>query len=329
MVLYKLQDHTLYDNIFLERLVIIMGRYFLKRVLSTIPLLLVISFLIFMFIHMIPGDPARLVAGKDATNAEVTLVRHQLGLDEPLLTQYAKYMKGLFTGDLGQSIRNNKTVAQTIKPCFKPTIMLTVSSMIWAVIIGVLLGVLSAVFQGKAIDYIGMLIAISGISVPSFWLGLEMMQEFSVVLRWLPTGGLDSWKSYIMPSITMGAGIMAVLARFTRSSMLETLNENYVRTARAKGLKESLVVMRHAFKNSLIEIITVAGLQIGGLLSGSVMTETVFSISGLGRLLVDSINYRDYKVVQALLLFFSVEYIVINLIVDILYGLINPKVRLG
>ena len=304
-----------------------MGRYFIKRLISTIPLLLVISFLVFMFIHMIPGDPAKLIAGQDSTQAEVETVRKQLGLDQPLLKQYGQYMKGLVTGDLGDSIRNGKSVVETIAPRLKPTIMLTVSAMIWATIIGVALGIISAVFHGRILDYVGMIIAISGISVPSFWLGLELIQGFSVALNWLPTGGLDSWQSYILPSLTMGAGIMAILARFTRSSMLETMREDYVRTARAKGLKESLVVMRHAFKNSLIEIITVAGLQIGGLLSGSVMAETVFSIPGLGRLLVDSINFRDYKVVQALLLFFAAEYILLSLIVDVLYGVINPKVR--
>ena len=294
---------------------------------GTIPMLLVISFVVFMFIHMIPGDPARLVAGQDATKEDVAVVREQLGLDEPLLVQYGKYMKGLFTGDLGSSIKNGKTVVETIAPRLKPTIMLTFSSMIWAAIIGIAIGIIAAVFHGRILDYVGMIIAIAGISVPSFWLGLELIQLFSVSLGWLPTSGLETWKSYILPSLTMGAGIMAVLARFSRSSMLETMREDYVRTARAKGLSESLVVMRHAFKNSLIEIVTVAGLQIGGLLSGSVMAETVFSIPGLGRLLVDSIQMRDYKVVQALLLFFATEYILINLIVDVLYGVINPRVR--
>lgn len=304
-----------------------MLRYAIRRIVSAIPLLIVISFLIFMFIHLIPGDPARMVAGKDATEADVQVVREQLGLDEPLLVQYGKYMKGLVTGDLGSSIKNGQTVAQAIIPRFRPTIMLTICSMMWASIIGVGMGIISAVNKGKPLDYIVMIFAISGISLPAFWLGLELIQGFSVSLALFPTGGLEGWKSYVLPSLTMGAGIMAILARFTRSSMLETLREDYVRTARAKGLKESLVVMNHAFKNSLIEIITVAGLQIGGLLSGSVMVETVFSIPGLGRLLVESINFRDYKVVQALLLFFALEYIVINLVVDLLYGVINPKVR--
>lgn len=304
-----------------------MGRYFIKRVLSTIPLLLVISFLIFMFMHMIPGDPARLIAGQDATKEDVAVVREQLGLDKPILTQYGEYMKGLVTGDLGTSIRNGKTVTEAIAPRLKPTIMLTLSSITWAAIFGIGLGIISAVFRGKPLDYFGMIIAISGISIPGFWLGLEMIQIFSVGLGWLPTAGLDSWQSYILPSLTMGSGIMAILARFTRSSMLGSLREDYVRTARAKGLSESKVIIKHAFKNSSIEIITVIGLQIGGLLSGSVMAETVFSIPGLGRLLVDSINFRDYKVVQALLLFFAAEYIIINLIVDVAYGFINPRVR--
>ena len=304
-----------------------MGRYLGKRLASTIPLLLVISFVVFMFIHMIPGDPARLVAGQDATKEDVAVVREQLGLDEPLLVQYGKYMKGLFTGDLGSSIKNGKTVVETIAPRLKPTIMLTFSSMIWAAIIGIAIGIIAAVFHGRILDYVGMIIAIAGISVPSFWLGLELIQLFSVSLGWLPTSGLETWKSYILPSLTMGAGIMAVLARFSRSSMLETMREDYVRTARAKGLSESLVVMRHAFKNSLIEIVTVAGLQIPVVSFPICYGRDGIFHPGLGRLLVDSIQMRDYKVVQALLLFFATEYILINLIVDVLYGVINPRVR--
>ena len=236
-------------------------------------------------------------------------------------------MKGLFTGDLGDSIKNGATVADTIGSRFGATITLTFSSMIWAVIIGIGIGIVSAVKRGSPIDYLVMLIAISGISVPGFWLGLMLIQWFAVGLRLVPTQGLDTLSSYILPSITMGAGIMAILARFTRSSMLESLREDYVRTARAKGLNNFLVIMRHAFRNSLVEVVTVAGLQIGGLLSGSVLTETVFGIPGLGRLLVDSIEFRDYKVIQALLLFFSLEYIIINIIVDLLYGVLNPKIR--
>ncbi len=304
-----------------------MLRYAVKRILSAIPLLLVISFLIFMFIHLIPGDAARLVAGKEATSYEVEIVRTQLGLDQPLLKQYLIYMKGLFTLDLGNSIKNGATVFDTLAPRFMPTIKLTLLAIVWSVVIGTVLGILAAVKRGKILDYVCMVVAISGISAPSFWLGLMLIQLFSVKLGLFPVSGLSGWKSYILPAFTMGCGVMAIIARFTRSSMLENLKEDYIRTARAKGLRESLVILRHAFKNSLIQVVTVVGLQIGGLLTGSVMVETVFAINGLGRLLVDSIGNRDYKVVQALLMFFSVEYIAINLIVDILYGVLNPKIR--
>lgn len=304
-----------------------MLRYAGKRLLSAVPLLLVVSFLIFMFIHMIPGDAARMVAGKEATAEDVEVVRHQLGLDQPLLKQYADYMKGLVTLDLGDSIKNGASVWDTLAPRFGPTIKLTFLAIIWSVLIGILLGILAAVRRGRILDYASMVIAISGISAPTFWLGLMLMQLFSVKLGWFPVQGLDSWKGYILPAFTMGCGVMAIIARFTRSSMLENLKEDYIRTARAKGLRESLVILRHAFKNSLIQVVTVAGLQIGGLLTGSVMVETVFAINGLGRLLVTSIEDRDYKVVQALLLFFSLEYILINLIVDLLYGVLNPKIR--
>lgn len=304
-----------------------MLRYAGKRIVSTIPLLLVISFLIFMFIHMIPGDAARIVAGKEATSYEIEIVRAQLGLDQPLLKQYGIYMKGLLTLDLGNSIKNGATVWDTISPRMLPTIKLTLLAIVWSVLIGLLLGILAAVKRGKLLDYVSMVIAISGISAPSFWLGLMLIQLFSVKLGWFPVAGLSTWKSYILPSFTMGCGVMAIVARFTRSSMLENLKEDYIRTARAKGLGEALVILRHAFKNSLIQVVTVVGLQIGGLLTGSVMVETVFAVNGLGRLLVDSIGNRDYKVVQALLMFFSVEYILINLIVDLLYGVLNPKIR--
>lgn len=304
-----------------------MLRYAVKRILSAIPLMLVISFLVFMFIHLIPGDPIRIALGKEATSYEVEELRETMGLNDPLMTQYLRYMKGLLSGDFGNSIKNGATVAATVGPKFVPTLTLTLLAIGWSVVIGILLGVLAAVKRGKLLDYFSMVVAISGISAPSFWLGLMLMQLFCVKLGWLPVSGLDTWKGYILPAFTMGCGVMAIIARFTRSSMLENLKEDYIRTARAKGLREYWVIMRHAFKNSLIQVVTVVGLQIGGLLTGSVMVETVFSINGLGRLLVTSIGNRDYKVVQFLLLFFSLEYIIINLIVDILYGVLNPKVR--
>lgn len=280
-----------------------------------------------MFIHLIPGDPARLVAGKDATLEEINGIREQLGLNLPLWQQYIHYMDKLLHGDLGSSLRSGLPVSDMLKSRFVPTIVLTFLSLGWALVIGLLIGTISAVNRNRWPDYVGMLTAISGISVPGFWLGLVLIQIFSVQLGWFPTGGVDSWKSYVLPSLTLGAGIMSMLARFSRSSMLETMREDYIRTGRAKGLREFVVVGRHALRNSLIQVVTVAGLQFGFLLGGSVMVETVFSIPGLGRLLVDSIAFRDYTVIQALLLLFATQFILINLIVDLLYGVLNPKIR--
>ncbi|MGX4585404.1 ABC transporter permease subunit [Paenibacillus chitinolyticus] len=304
-----------------------MGRYALQRLLGVIPLLFVVSVLVFMFIHLIPGDPARLVAGKEATLEEINGIRAQLGLDLPLWQQYFNYMGKLLHGDLGSSLRSGLPVSDMLMSRLTPTLILTFLSLGWALIIGLLIGTISAVNRNRWPDYVGMLTAISGISIPGFWLGLVLIQIFSVQLGWFPTGGVDSWKSYILPSLTLGAGIMSMLARFSRSSMLETMREDYIRTGRSKGLSEFIVVGRHALRNSLIQVVTVAGLQFGFLLGGSVMVETVFSIPGLGRLLVDSISFRDYTVIQALLLLFATQFILINLIVDMLYGVLNPKIR--
>lgn len=304
-----------------------MSRYFVKRILQTIPLMLVISILVFLFIHMIPGDPARTMAGLDAEQSEVEAIREEYGLNDPLIVQYVNYMEGLFTGDLGRSLKSDTPVAELIVDRMQNTLKLVFAGILWAPVLGIFIGVISAIKRGKALDHGCMLLAITGLSAPGFWLGLMGIQIFSVQLGWLPSGGLDSWTGYILPSFTMGCGIMAVLARYSRSSMLETLREDYVRTARAKGQKEFLVMFLHAFRNSLIQVITILGLQIGGLLSGSVLTETVFSIPGMGRLLVDSIAFRDYPVIQGLLMLFAFQYVIINLIVDLLYGVINPKIR--
>ena len=302
-----------------------MSRYFVKRILQTIPLMLVISILVFLFIHMIPGDPARTMAGLDAEQSEVEAIREEYGLNDPLIVQYVNYMKGLFTGDLGRSLKSDTPVAELIVDRMQNTLKLVFAGILWAPVLGIFIGVISAIKRGKALDHGCMLLAITGLSAPGFWLGLMGIQIFSVQLGWLPSGGLDSWTGYILPSFTMGCGIMAVLARYSRSSMLETLREDYVRTARAKGQKEFLVMFLHAFRNSLIQVITILGLQIGGLLSGSVLTETVFSIPGMGRLLVDSIAFRDYPVIQGLLMLFAFQYVIINLIVDLLYGVSLKK----
>ena len=304
-----------------------MGRYFVRRILETITLMLIISIFVFMFIHLLPGDPAKTLAGVEATVEEVEAIREEWGLNDPLIVQYGNYMKDLLRGDMGRSLKSSTPVTELILSRFQYTIQLVLAGVLWAPALGIFIGVMCAIKRGKAFDLGGMLFAIAGLSAPGFWVGLMLIQVFAVNLGWLPSGGLDSWKSLVLPSVVMGLGIMAVLARYSRSSMLETLREDYVRTARAKGQKESVVMFRHAFKNSLIQVVTILGLQIGGLLSGSVITETIFSIPGMGRLLVDSIAYRDYPAIQGLLMIFSLQYVLINLLVDLLYGVINPKIR--
>ncbi len=304
-----------------------MGRYCARRLLETIPLMLIISIFVFMFIHLLPGDPAKQLAGKEATYEEVEAIRKEFGLDKPLLVQYFNYMKDLFRGDMGRSLKSNIPVSELIWSRFQFTIQLVFAGLIWGPFVGIVIGVICAIKRSTFIDLAGMLLAICGLSAPGFVIGLVGIQVFSVQLNLLPTSELDSWKSFILPSLVMGTGIMATLARYSRSSMLETLREDYVRTARAKGQKESIVMFRHAFKNSLIQVVTILGLQIGGLLSGSVITETIFSIPGMGRLLADSISFRDYPTIQGLLMIFALQYVLINLVVDILYGAINPKIR--
>ncbi len=281
-----------------------------------------------MFIHIIPGDPARLLAGKEATVEEVEMARVSLGLDKPLYEQYFVYLKGLLTGDLGYSIKSGAPVSKLIGDRIFPTLGLTFLSIAWALIIGILIGIISAVFRNKWPDHLGMFTAVSGISLPNFWIGLVLIQVFSVQLGLFPTGGAEGFKSYIMPSFALGAGIMAMIARFTRSSLVESMKQDYIRMGRAKGLGSKQIVFGHALKNSLIPVITVAGLQFGFLLGGSVVVETVFSFPGLGTLLIDSIQFRDYPVVQAEILLFAFQFILVNLIIDVVYGFLNPKIRL-
>jgi glutathione transport system permease protein len=301
--------------------------YLVKRLLGTLPTLLIVAVVVFLFVHMLPGDPARLAAGQDADQETVELVRQQLGLDLPLPQQFVRYITNLLHGDMGVSLRTKTPVTSEIAARFLPTLLLTLTSMAWSVMFGMLIGVASAVWRNRWPDRTGMTIAVSGISFPNFALGMLLMQIFSVQLGWLPTVGADTWWHYILPSITLGTAVAAVMARFTRASFVEVIHEDYVRTARAKGVTETGVISRHALRNALIPVVTMMGLQFGFLLGGSIVVETVFNWPGLGRLLVDAVNMRDYPIIQGLVLLFSLEFILINLIVDLLYGLINPTIR--
>ena len=304
-----------------------MASYFLKRLFGLLPTLLIVAVLVFLFVHMLPGDPARLAAGPDADPQTVALVRQDLGLDKPLPAQFADFFGRMLHGDFGTSLRSKRAVSTEIADRFMPTLLLTLTSMVWSVLIGMAIGIGSAVFRNQWPDRVGMTLAVSGISFPAFALGMLLMEIFSVQLGWLPTVGADSWRHYILPSITLGAGVAAVMARFTRASFVEVIQEDFVRTARAKGLDERVVILKHCLRNALIPVVTMMGLQFGFLLGGSIVVEAVFNWPGLGRLLVDSVSMRDYPVIQALVLLFSLEFIVINLTVDVLYGFINPTIR--
>ncbi len=303
-----------------------MLKYFLHRFLEIIPILFIISILIFLFVHLIPGDPARLILGEEATALDLKLTRERLGLDKPLLTQYTIFMGNLLKGDLGISMAADRPILEILKRKFPPTFYLSVVSMIWAVILGLIIGTISAVKRGKWQDYLGMFTAVSGISIPNFWLGLLLMELFCVQMGWLPTMGYGSWENFILPSLTLGAGIAAVIARFSRSSLMEVLREDYIRTARAKGLKEFVVLNRHAIRNSMIPVVTMIGLQFGYLLSGSIVVELVFSWPGVGRLMIDAIHARDYPVIQIVMLLFSIQFIFLNLLVDMAYAFLNPQI---
>ncbi|WP_294622734.1 glutathione ABC transporter permease GsiC [uncultured Bilophila sp.] len=304
-----------------------MLHYLVKRLLGLIPTLFLVAVLVFLFVHMLPGDPARLAAGPEADQTTVELVRKDLGLDKPIPEQFVAYFGKILTkGDFGTSIRTKRPVRDEIGERFAATFWLTVWSMVWSVFFGLVIGMVSATRRNKWQDHAGMALAVSGISFPTFALGLLLMEIFSVGLGWLPTVGADTWKHYILPSITLGAGVAAVMARFTRASFVEILQDDYIRTARAKGLSEWKVIVKHGLRNALIPVVTMMGLQFGFLLGGSIIVEKVFNWPGLGRLLVDAVEMRDYPVLQAEVLLFSLEFILINLLVDVLYAVINPRI---
>lgn len=302
--------------------------YIARRLGAMIPILLVVSVIIFMFLHLIPGDPARVVAGPEATLQDVENTRAVLGLDRPLPEQYWRFISNAVQGDLGKSFRTQEPVMSMIADRIGATLTLSLASMVWAIVAGMAAGVVAATHRGKWQDQLTMFGAITGISMPSFWLSLMLIELFAVQLGWLPSGGDESFEHYILPAITLGSGVAAVIARFTRSSLLETLGEDYVRTARAKGARERRVIWLHALRNALLPVVTMTGLQFGFLLGGSVVVEAVFSWPGMGRMLIDAVSMRDYPVIQAEMLLFALQFMLINLLVDVLYAVLNPQIRL-
>jgi len=290
-------------------------------------ILLVASFLIFWAVHLLPGDPARIMAGMQADQQVVNDVRSRLGLDQPFSTQYEIFLLHALHGDLGVSIRSHKSVAQEIGERFPHTLALTTVSYIFALVMGLTGGVLAAVYRGRWLDHLVMMGAIAGGSIANFWLALMAMNLFAVELGWVPLIGADSWKSYILPAVTLGLLPGAVVARMCRASMLDIIHQDYIRTARAKGLSERDVVLRHALRNALNPVLTVIGLQFGSLLSGAIVTETIFSWPGIGRLTLSAISNRDYALVQGCILAVGLTYVLVNLLTDAAYAVADPRMR--
>lgn len=305
-----------------------MGPFLIRRFLLALPVIFGVVTLVFLFIHLIPGDPIQILLGENAAPADVASLRAALGLDQPLLKQYGLFLKGLVHGDLGTSIHSKRKVVDHIRERFPATLELALAAMSIAILISIPLGIISAMKSHTLIDRSSMFLALLGISIPNFWLGPMLIIIFSIKLDLLPVTGRGSISHLILPAFTLGASFAALLTRMTRSTMLEVLRADYITTARAKGLSEFTVVVKHALRNALIPIVTIIGLQFGALLGGSIITEKVFSWPGVGRLMIDSIQRRDYPVVQGCILVIALTYVVINLLTDILYAALDPRIRL-
>jgi len=300
--------------------------YALRRIILLIPMLLGISIGVFLVLHLIPGDPARSAAGPDASEEDVEMIRKSYGLDKPLPVQYGLYLKKLIQGDLGRSFRTRRPVTQEIGQRLPATIELSVCAMLFAVLLGIPIGILSSLKPKTFLDNIVTYFAVFGISMPIFFLGLVLMILFSSVLTWLPPTGRGGIEHLILPGITLGLPYVATVARLTRSNMLDVLSEDYIRTARSKGLCERVVIYKHGLVNALIPVVTLLGVYFGRMLGGAVITETVFAWPGLGRYMIEAIVLRDIYVVQGTILVFAVSVVLVNLIVDLLYGFLDPRI---
>ncbi len=302
-------------------------RYVVRRIVLLIPVLFGVSLVSFCVLRFVPGDPARILAGEEASEDQVAQIRREYGLDRPVVVQYVLFIGRLAHGDLGTSYRDHAPVTQLLRDKFIFTLRLAVTSIILAAVFGIGIGMFAATHCGSALDRLSMVVAVSGLSTPVFWLGLILILVFGVWFHILPSGGSGSWRHMILPSIALGAGAAAIMARITRGVMVEVLDQDYVRVARAKGLHERAVVFGHALRNALLPLLTVFGLQFGTMLSGAVLTESVFSLPGLGRLMVDSIFARNYPVVQGGILLIATTFVIVNLFTDLLYGVLDPRIR--
>jgi peptide/nickel transport system permease protein len=303
-----------------------MKQLIVKRLVSGVIVLFGISVFTFMLIHLIPGDPLRIMLGENASIEQIEKLRNQLGLNRPLLVQYVDYVTNAVQGDLGKSFKTDRPVLTEIFSRFPETVKLAAAGMTIAIIMGITMGILAAKFKDSWIDIAAMSVATLGVSVPSFWLGILLILVFSVNLGWLPVAGGTGFRDIILPAITLGVLASTVISRLTRSGMVEVLSFDFIRTARAKGLGEASILFIHAFRNAMIPVVTIIGLQIASLLGGTVIIEQVFSWPGLGSLAIDAIATRDFPLIQGIILFIGVMFVVVNLLVDIIYGLIDPRI---
>lgn len=307
-----------------------MSRFLVGRLAATIPVLLGVWFLVFMMLHLVPGDPVKIMLADFQTSPQqIELLRSQLHLDDPLPKQFARFVANAARGDLGLSIRSKRPVRTEIAENLGATLQLAIAALLIAIVVGVTLGMIAAIHQNGWLDFGPMLVALCGVSMPSFWLGLLLIFFFSLRLGWFPATGGGDLKHLVLPALTLGLSASAIIARLTRSSMLEVLRQEYMTTARAKGLRETRVVLRHGFKNALIPVVTIFGLQFGSLMAGTVIVETVFARPGIGRLIVTAILAKDFPMVQGIVLLIATTYVIVNLIVDISYGILDPRIRVG
>ncbi len=304
-----------------------MRAYVLRRLWQSALTLAGVSVLVFVILRVLPGDPAKMLLPDGAPQSAVDELNRQLGLHEPLHVQYALFLRSVFRGDFGQSFQYRAPALQVVTERLAATVQLALAALLITVAVGVSLGIVAAVRRGTRYDYASTVLAVLGQSLPNFWLGIMLILLFGVALRWLPTSGFESWRHLILPAVTLAAFPMALVARLTRSSMLEILGRDFIRTGRAKGLAERAVILRHALRNSAVPLLTVLGLQIGTLLGGAVITESVFAWPGMGKLVVDAIFFRDFPVVQTVLILSATIFVVINLLVDLLYTVIDPRIR--
>ena len=304
-----------------------MFQYALRRVLIAVPSIVGVIVIVFFMVRLAPGDPATYLAGEFAPRETVEAIRRRFGLDRPLHEQFGIYVNSLAQGDLGRSTRTQRLVIDDLKQFFPNTLELALGAIIIAMLIGIPAGVVAAVKQNTWADFFVTVGALIGVSMPVFWFGLLAILYFSVELGWFPVAGRGTLSHLVLPAITLGVSSMAIVARMTRSAMLEVLSQDYIRTARAKGLVHNRVVLKHAFRNAMVPIVTIGGLEFGNLMAGAVLTETVFNWPGIGRLLVNSIEARDYPVVQGVVLVIAVSFILINITVDFIYAFIDPRIR--